>query len=61
MTSWIDLRDEDRRIVDDGRVDAGRKILLQLLHRRHDFMLDRERVGAGLGKDQQGVALLRSM
>ena len=48
------LRDEDRRIVDDGRVDAGRKVFLQLLHGRHDFTIDSERVGAGLGKDEQG-------
>src|SRR5262249_44956199 len=48
------LRDEDRRIVDDDGVDAGRKVLLQLLHGRHDFTIDRERVGAGLGIDEQG-------
>ena len=48
------LRDEDGRIVDDGRVDAGRKVLLQLLHARHDFTIDSERVGARLGKDEQG-------
>src|SRR5262249_53374702 len=48
------LRDEDRRVIDDDRVDAGRKILLQLLHRRHDLMIDSERVGAGLGIDEQG-------
>ena len=47
------LRDEDGRVIDDDRVDAGREILLQLLHRRHDFLIDRERVGAGLGIDEQ--------
>src|SRR5262249_4097965 len=48
------LRDEDRRVIDDDRVDAGWKILLQLLHRRQDFMIDGERVGAGLGIDEEG-------
>src|SRR5215469_18020859 len=48
------LRNEDVRIVDDGGVDAGRKILLQLLHRRNDFPIDGERVGAGLGVNDQG-------
>ena len=28
------LPDEDRRVIDDDRGDARRKILLQLLHRR---------------------------
>ena len=48
------LRDEVRRIVDDDGVDAGRKVLLQLMHGRHDFTIDSERVGAGLGIDEQG-------
>src|SRR5215475_6947493 len=48
------LRDEDRRVIDDDRVDTRRKILLQLLHRRQDFMIDGERIGAGLGVDEEG-------
>ena len=34
--------------------DAGRKILFQLLHRCHNFMINVERVGAGLGIDDKG-------
>src|SRR5215472_10946371 len=45
------FRDEDRRVVDDYGVDAGRKIPLQLLHGRQNFMLDRKGVCAGLGVD----------
>ena len=48
------LPDEDIRIVDDGGVDAGRKILLQRLHRVADLLIDRDRVGAGLGVDDEG-------
>ena len=48
------LPDEDVRIVDDGGVDAGRKILLQRLHRVADLLIDRDRVGAGLGVDDEG-------
>ena len=54
MTSWIDFEMKNREVIDDGRVDAGREILLQLLHRRQHFMIDGERIGAGLGIDEQG-------
>src|ERR1700739_3347527 len=47
------LGNEDIRIVDDRRVDTWRKIFLQLLHLRQNFMLDRERVCPGLGIDDQ--------
>src|ERR1700751_945239 len=48
------LGNEDIRVVDDCRVDTWRKIFLQLLHLRQNFMLDRERVCSGLGVDDQG-------
>src|SRR5215831_10699969 len=51
------LGDEDIRVVDDCRVDTWRKIFLQLLHLRQNFMLDRERVCAGLGIDDQGCRI----
>src|SRR5262249_41247437 len=47
------LGDENIRVVDDCRIDARRKILFQLLDLRQNFMIDRERVGAGLGIDKE--------
>src|SRR6516225_9430548 len=51
------LGNEDIRVVDDCRVDTWRKIFLQLLHLRQNFMLDRERVCPGLGIDEQGCRI----
>src|SRR6516225_7665711 len=48
---------EDIRVVDDCRVDTWRKMFLQLLHLRQNFMLDRERVCPGLGIDEQGCRI----
>ena len=41
------LADEDGRVVDDAIVHAGRKVLLQALHRGVDVVRGLERVGAG--------------
>src|SRR6516225_394435 len=51
------LGNEDIRVVDDCRVDTWRKIFLQLLHLRQNFVLDRERVCPGLGIDEQGCRI----
>src|SRR5215831_12684567 len=51
------LGDEDIRVVNDCRVDTWRKIFLQLLHLRQNFMLDRERVCPGLGIDDEGCRI----
>src|SRR5215813_7621949 len=51
------LGNEDIRVVDDCRVDTWRKMFLQLLHLRQNFMLDRERVCPGLGIDEQGCRI----
>src|SRR5215467_5103856 len=51
------LGNEDIRVVDDFRVDTWRKMFLQLLHLRQNFMLDGERVCPGLGIDEQGCRI----
>ncbi len=50
------LADENRRIVDDLVAHTRRKILGERFHRREDFVLDFERVRAGLGEYQQRQA-----
>ena len=48
-TSWIDLRDEDRRIVDDrGSRRRAESLSSAPASAASDFMFDGERVGAGL-------------
>src|SRR6516164_1343176 len=51
------LGNEDIRVVDDCRADTWRKIFLQLLHLRQNFMLDRKGVCPGLGIDDQGCRI----
>ena len=51
------LSNEDGRIVDDDVIDAWRKILLQALHGVEHLVLDLQRIGAGLGEDQQRQAV----
>ena len=46
--------DERRRVVDDGVVQVGRKVALQLVHPLADRLGGVERVGAGLLKDAPG-------
>src|SRR6516164_7982611 len=51
------LGNEDIRVVDDCRVVTWRKMFLQFLHLRQNFMLDRERVCPGLGIDEQSCRI----
>src|SRR6516164_2512626 len=54
----LDVFDDDDRVVDDNcRADTWRKIFLQLLHLRQNFMLDRKGVCPGLGIDDQSCRI----
>ncbi len=45
--------DEYGRIVDDFKGDPGRKLFGERLHARQDFVLHGQRIGAGLGEDEE--------